>query len=219
MENLRISASDLEKMHHLYRANLINSLSGYKSANLIGSVDDKGIENMAIFSSVTHFGSNPPILGLVTRPTTVPRNSYKNIKATKYYTINHVHKDIIEEAHLSSAKYPSNVSEFEKTNLVPWYSPNFKAPYVAGCAIQIGMKFLEEYHIKANNTILVLGKIVELWLNQNLLDKTGLLDLNAAETVTISGLDSYHLPALLDRFAYARPDQLIQSLTILDEKH
>ena len=69
----------LAGLDHLYRINLVNSSSGFKSANLIATKNKEGISNVAVFSSVIHLGSNPPLLGFVTRPTTVPRNTYKNI--------------------------------------------------------------------------------------------------------------------------------------------
>lgn len=46
---------DINVIHHLYRINLINSCSGYKSANLIGTISKNGISNVAIFNSITHF--------------------------------------------------------------------------------------------------------------------------------------------------------------------
>ena len=83
---------DLDK---IYKINLINSCSGFKSANLLGSVSKEGIPNVAVFSSVTHLGSNPPTLGFILRPTTVPRDTYKNIKENGSFTINHIYEDII----------------------------------------------------------------------------------------------------------------------------
>ena len=59
------SQEDITKMQNLYRINLINSCSGFKSANLIGTASKNGEENVAVFSSVTHIGSNPPLLGFV----------------------------------------------------------------------------------------------------------------------------------------------------------
>jgi len=81
----------LSTLEHLYRINLINSCSGFKSANLIATKSKDGVSNVAVFSSVIHLGSSPALLGFVTRPTTVPRNTYQNIKETGTYTINHVH--------------------------------------------------------------------------------------------------------------------------------
>ena len=55
-------------MQKVERLNLINSLSGVKPANLIGTKDQNGNENLAIFSSVVHLGSNPALLGFILRP-------------------------------------------------------------------------------------------------------------------------------------------------------
>jgi flavin reductase (DIM6/NTAB) family NADH-FMN oxidoreductase RutF len=62
--------------------------------------------NLAVFSSITHLGSNPPLIGFVLRPTTVPRDSYRNIKASSLFTVNHIHHDTVADAHHTSAKYP-----------------------------------------------------------------------------------------------------------------
>lgn len=43
------------------RVSLINSLSGFKSLNLIGTINNnQGQTNLAIFNSVVHIGANPP---------------------------------------------------------------------------------------------------------------------------------------------------------------
>jgi flavin reductase (DIM6/NTAB) family NADH-FMN oxidoreductase RutF len=104
-----LSNLDISKLHHLYKINLINSCSGYKSANLIGTKSEASIENVAIFSSVTHMGSDPALLGFFLRPNTVPRNTYENIINTGLYTINHIHESIIQDAHHTSAKYDTNI--------------------------------------------------------------------------------------------------------------
>ena len=111
------SLEDINNLKHLYKINLINSCSGFKSANLIGTKSKDGIENVAVFSSVTHVGSNPPILGFFCRPTKVTRDTYTNIKETGFYTINHIQESNFKEAHHTSAKYNSIISEFDKTQL------------------------------------------------------------------------------------------------------
>ena len=116
-----LSKKDFDDLQKFYRINLINSCTGYKSANLIGSISKEGVENVAVFSSITHLGSNPAMLGYFLRPTTVPRNTFKNIKENKLFTVNHIVKDIINDAHHTSAKYPEEISEFDKTNLEQEY--------------------------------------------------------------------------------------------------
>ena len=199
--------NQINQMHHLYRINLINSCSGYKSANLIGTKSKAGISNVAVFSSVTHMGSNPALLGFFLRPTTVMRNTYDNIKATGVYTINHIFDGIIEDAHHTSAKYDASISEFDRTALDEVYKDNFSAPFVKGCPVQMAMRYVEEYPIKANNTILVIGKIEKLYIQDGLLQDDGFVNLSKGKVATINGLDGYAVPELKTRLAYQRPKE------------
>jgi len=202
------NTDDFSQMHHLYRINLINSCSGYKSANLIGTKSVDGITNVAIFSSVTHIGSNPALLGFFLRPTTVIRNTYNNIKETGVFTINHVHESILEDAHHTSAKYDSDISEFEMTNLIEQYKDSFSAPFVKDAPIQLAMTYVEEYDIKSNNTILLIGQIKDLYIIDNLLQNDGFINLSEANVAAINGLDGYTIPKLKNRFEYQRPKKL-----------
>jgi flavin reductase (DIM6/NTAB) family NADH-FMN oxidoreductase RutF len=71
--------------------------------------------------------------------------------------------------------------------------------------IKIGLKFEEEHIIKANNTILVVGKVLHSYLDQNFIHPDGSVDLTEAGTVTISGLYEYLQPSKLKKFQYAKP--------------
>ena len=208
----KFSLEDINNMHHLYRINLINSCSGYKSANLIGTKDKQGVSNVAVFSSVTHLGSNPGLLGFFLRPTTVIRNTYDNIKKTGQYTLNHIHQDILEDAHHTSAKYDASISEFDVTSLEEEYKDDFVAPFVKGCPIQMAMEYVEEYPIKANDTILLIGKITQLYVPDNLLQKDGFIDLSKGKVATINGLDGYAVPQLKTRLDYQRPKAIIEKI-------
>jgi flavin reductase (DIM6/NTAB) family NADH-FMN oxidoreductase RutF len=206
MPHFRIE--DINKMQHLYRINLINSCSGYKSANLIGTKSSEGISNVAIFSSVTHIGSDPALLGFFLRPTTVIRNTYDNIKETGYFTINHIHESILQDAHHTSAKYESNISEFNVTELEEDYKSGFHAPFVKNSPVQMAMTYVEEYPINANGTILLIGAIKDLYLQDNLLGQDGFVNLSEANVVAINGLDGYAMPKLKTRLDYQRPKNL-----------
>lgn len=195
----------LSEQKHIYKINLINSLSGYKSANLIGSISKEGIENVAVFSSVIHLGSSPPVFGFILRPTTVPRHTYKNIKETGFFTINHIHENIIEEAHHTSAKYTEDISEFDMTTLESDYKNDFKAPFVKGSPVQIAMKYIEEYHIKANDVLMIVGEIQSVHINDALLEEDGFINLSKGKVAAINGLDGYTVPNLKKRYEYQRP--------------
>lgn len=196
---------DINQMHHLYRINLINSCSGYKSANLIGTRSKDGISNVAVFSSVTHLGSDPALLGFFLRPTTVIRNTYDNIKETGFFTLNHIHQNILEDAHHTSAKYDASISEFDVTSLDEEYKDNFSAPFVKNCPLQLALEYVEEYPIKANNTILLIGKIKKLYVKDDLLEKDGFINLSKGNVAAINGLDAYAVPNSKTRLEYQRP--------------
>ena len=197
--------NDLEKIKKI---NLINSCSGYKSANLIGSISKEGITNVAVFSSVTHLGSNPPTLGFIVRPTTVPRDTYKNIMESGIFTINHVYEDILEDAHHTSAKYEEEISEFDITELEAEYHNDCKAPFVKGSPVQMEMRFVEKYHIKSNNVIHIIAEIKNLYVKDDILQEDGFLDLAKGKVAAINGLDAYAVAKNNSRFNYQRPKKL-----------
>ena len=197
--------NEINNLEKIYKINLINSCSGFKSANLLGSISQEGITNVAVFSSVTHLGSNPPTLGFILRPTTVPRNTYKNIKDLGTFTINHIFEDIIEDAHHTSAKYPEDVSEFDKTNLQTEFKEGCIAPFVKHSPVQMEMKFMEEVYIKSNDVLMIVAQIEKLFVNEELIQEDGFIDLSAGKVVAINGLDGYATPTLTARFGYQRP--------------
>jgi flavin reductase (DIM6/NTAB) family NADH-FMN oxidoreductase RutF len=200
-----ITKENILQFEKLYRTNLFNSLSGFKSANLIGTISKEGKTNLAIFSSVIHVGANPPMMGLLMRPVSVERHTYHNIKETDFFTINQIHKDIFKQAHQTSARYDKDVSEFEACGLIPEFTEIVKAPYVKESKIKIGLKFLEEHEIKSNGTIFIVGEIVELVVPEEVIAKTGYVDIEKVETIVISGLDSYHQTKRIARLSYAKP--------------
>ena len=202
------SNQDIDNLDKIFRINLINSCSGFKSANLLGSISKKGMTNVAVFSAVTHLGSNPPTLGFILRPTTVPRNTHKNIKETGYFTINHIWEDIIDDAHHTSAKYPEEISEFDMTSLKEEYKGNFKAPFVKDAPVQMAMKFIEEIYVPSNDVMLIVAQIQELYVNDELLQNDGLINLSAGNVVTINGLDTYAVPKFKKQLSYQRPKEI-----------
>jgi len=61
------STKKINNLEHLYKINLINSCPEYKSAHIIATKSIENRTNVAIFSSITHIGSSPPMLGFFLR--------------------------------------------------------------------------------------------------------------------------------------------------------
>ncbi|AHM59160.1 hypothetical protein D770_04465 [Flammeovirgaceae bacterium 311] len=198
-----IIAADLPNLEQRYRANLINSLAGFKSVSLIGTINRSGITNLAVFSQIFHLGADPALIGVLVRPNSSPRHTLANMEETGYFTINHIRQDFLLQAHHTSARWDH--SEFHACRLTPWYSKTLKAPYVAEANVRIGLEVAETQMLSINNTILVIGAIEEIWIPENCLEPDGFVDLEEAGSLTSSGLDSYHSTKKVARLSYAKP--------------
>jgi len=204
--------SDILALPQRKRAQLINSCSGLKSVNLIGSIDKHRIKNVAIFNSVVHVGSHPPLLGFMLRPTTVPRNTYDNIRENGDFTVNHVHQNMLSQAHQTSAKYDPEVSEFDEVGLRSSFTDRIKSPYVTDSPVKIGCSFKNEYFIKENACRLIIGEIEELIFDENHQFDDGAINIEKSDSVGAIGLDTYVSISVLQRFVYARPEERMQKL-------
>ncbi len=203
--SMLVNYDEILKLENRFRANLINSLSGFKSANLIGTKSNNGLENLAIFNSVHHIGANPALIGFIQRPDSVERHTFENIIETKYFTINHINVSNFEQAHQTAARYKKNENEFEHCNINAEYVNDFYAPFAKQCEIKIALELADVIDIKLNNTKLVIGKIKFINYPNNIQHEDGSLDLNKASTVAISGLDTYYSTNKLAKLSYAKP--------------
>lgn len=174
---------------------------------LIGTKNKEGHSNLATFSSVVHLGANPPLIGFVQRPDAVERHTYENILETSSYTINHIHEGFYENAHQASARYPRELSEFDAVHLTEEYKNDFFAPFVRESYIQLGMEFRQKIDLSINGTIFIIGEIKHVYFPADCLQEDGFLDLEKANTITCSGLDSYHTTNRLSRLSYAKPEK------------
>jgi len=207
-----ISYEALMAMEKQKRVHFVNSLGGFKSVSLVGTIDAKGKTNLAVFSSLVHIGANPPLIALIFRPSPPERDTLSNLLETGYYTLNHINESIYHKAHQTSARYEKGISEFDQTGLTPEYKKDFKAPFVRESWVQIGMEFREKIHLSINNTVMVIGEIRQVYFPEDCLSKDGFLDIEKARTITCSGLDSYHKAQRLSRLSYAKPHGEISSI-------
>ena len=197
------TSEQIKKLDKITRLKIINSVTGIKPGNLIGTIDNKGQTNLAIFSSVVHLGSNPPLLGFISRPKGKDfGHTYRNIQENGQYTINHIHPEFIKNAHYTSAKFDAAVSEFEYCNLSEEYLKDFKAPFLKESTFKMGMCFKEAIDIKCNGTILVIGEIEHLLIPDTAIENNE-VDLELSDSIGISGLNSYYSLKKIESYPYA----------------
>lgn len=200
-----IQHNDIEQLEKNYRRAFVNSLAGFRQAVLVGTKSNDGYPNLAIFNSLIHLGANPALFGLMSRPDTVQRDTLQNILDTREYTLNYVPAALYQQAHQTSARYDREVSEFERAGFEEWYHPSCSAPFVGEAVVKMAMQLEETIPIQLNGTILIIGSIRQVELDDRLVEADGFVNLTAAEVLLSQGLDAYFVSQELGRLPYAKP--------------
>lgn len=212
-----INKDQLNAMEPRYRAQMINSLSGFKSANLIGTSNQSNTYNLAIFSSVFHLGASPALVGFISRPDSIERHTLKNIELTQQYTINQVSESFWQAAHQTSARYNEEQCEFKQTGLTAQLMAGIAAPFVQESQLKYALTLKSITPIPLNNTVLVIGEITHILCEEAAIKNDGYIDIESLNTVMVSGLDSYHTSQRLSRLSYAKPETLPRCIAINGE--
>lgn len=200
-----INKEDIEQFEQRYRTAFINSLAGFRQAVLVGTKSIVGSSNLAIFNSLIHLGANPPLFGLINRPDSVQRDTLQNIIETKEYTLNYIQSAQYEKAHRTSARYDKGISEFEKVGLEELYHPFCKAPFVKDAVVKIAMRLEEIIPIPINGTILIIGSIMQVAIDNEMIENDGFVDLSKRDVLISQGLDAYFVSKPIGRLPYAKP--------------
>jgi flavin reductase (DIM6/NTAB) family NADH-FMN oxidoreductase RutF len=211
---MQLNQQEIQGLDKEFRRAFINSLAGFRQAVLVGTQSAAGKTNLAIFNSLIHLGANPALFGLINRPDSVQRDTLQNIESQGVYTLNYVAGADYQKAHQTSARYPQGVSEFEQVGFEEQYRPSleapfephtFPAPFVAGAMVQIGMKFEERVDLKINGTVLLIGSIQSVYIDDALVAADGFVNLSEAGVLVSQGLDAYFTTSPLGRLPYAKP--------------
>lgn len=201
---MKFTQNDLRAMNKLHRVQLASSLPGAKPTCLVGTCSADGLTNLAPFSTITHLGSSPVLIGMVTRPVSVERHTYQNIVDTGVWTLNHVHAEIVQQAHQCSARYQG--SEFDATSLSPHYEEGIDAPFVAESRIRFALTLREVIDISSNDTKLLVGEVTYIELPDEVYQSDGGIDLPSAGSIASTALDTYLETRLVGQYAYAKAD-------------
>ena len=188
-----------------WRAQLINSASGFKPLVLLATRNSLEIDNLAVFSQLIHLGANPPLLGVLFRPDSVPRHTLENLQTQGIATVNAVRYEDRHAAHQTSARYSAEVSEFDAVGLKREFRPEWPLPFVHGCPVQWAVRLQTLMPIAANGTQLAVLEVVHLFVAEVGIQGDGYVDLAALDVATVNGLDAYHRAGSLDRLPYAKP--------------
>lgn len=200
-----ISQEELQQMNSRKRGVFMNSLAGYRTVILVGTVSNEGVTNLAIFNSLVHFGADPALWGLVCRPNAQERDTVKNISANGKYTLNLIHVSERNKAHQTSAKYERSVSEFDACGFKTEFKTGCMVPFVQSAIVKMEMESVLTIPVPLNGTSILIGKPLNIYLPTGMMDPDGFADLAGSEVLGCQGLDAYLSATVIERFPYAQP--------------
>jgi len=201
-------------MEQRYRTTFMNSISGFKSLQMVGTIGENGITNIALFNSIFHIGANPPLIGMICRPDGDQHSTFNNIEKTGFYTLNNVQKSWYQKAHQTSARYNINESEFDTCGFTAQYLDNFIAPFIQQSSVKLGLELREINTIKFNGSRIIIGEVKYIILDDGLVATDGYVDLEKAQSVTVAGLDAYYSTQKLARLKYAKPENNVEEIIV-----
>lgn len=207
MAHTLLRAAEWEQYPSRAFAAWFNQLEGLRSPVVIGTRSVEGGDNAAVFNSLTHVGARPPLLGFVMRPLTVARHTYDNIRARGFYTVNHLPRTFLPQAHRTSAKLAAGRSEFTACGLTPLESPE-GVPYVAEASVSMLLEYVEEHRVAANDTIFLVGAVRELRLPAEANFGVETVDWSSLEATPVSGLYDYYSVAHHRRLGYVKSGEV-----------
>jgi flavin reductase (DIM6/NTAB) family NADH-FMN oxidoreductase RutF len=206
------SEQRFKELDDRYRKNLVNSLLGARPAVLIATANAQGMTNLAVFSQIVHVGANPPLCGILFRPDSVERHTLTNIRETGWFSLNLLPSEFAEQVHQTSARYGADISEFDAVGLEPEFHTDYLAPTVKHAHIKAICQLKEEFPVVSNGTILVVGAIKWIDIEDECLRSDGSVNHYSGKSLAVCGLDDYASLQQVARFSYAKPDRKPEKL-------
>ncbi len=87
--------------------------------------------------------------------------------------------------------------------LTPEFQGNIIAPFIKESAIKYALTLQQIIPIELNDTFLVIGKIISIQIESDVVSADGFLHLDKAASICRNGIDGYYKTELLNRYSYA----------------
>ncbi len=196
---------DNREVHHLFM-----TVISPRPIAWVSTIDKRGINNLAPFSTYTLLSGIPAVVGfgVGTFRDGKKKDTLRNIEQNGQFVINVVTEELGEAMNATSAPYPPEVSEFDKAKLTAVKS-EMVAPARVGealvsleCRMSQILKFGEE---PLHNSF-VIGNVLLIQIKDELW-KHGTMDSEKLKTLgRLGGTDLYCRTS--DRFEMKRPETI-----------
>ncbi|KAI8968828.1 hypothetical protein BD414DRAFT_503668 [Trametes punicea] len=149
----------------------------------VSSVSEQGVENLAPFSWFNQVTHHPPLISVSCAAGAKGglKDTARNIKATKGFTVNIISEPFIENANVTSLDAPADVSEWPLSGLTKEPSIHVKAARVKESAFSMECELFQAIDIVHPSTgqhtaTLVLGLVKCIHVRNDVLNERGVVD-------------------------------------------
>ena len=97
------------------------------------------------------------------------------------------------------------INEFEEVGLTTEFQEKIAAPFVKESNIKYALSLQEIIPIKLNDTFLVIGKVISIVIEKNIVSEDGFIHLDKESSICSNGIDGYYTTKLIERYHYAKP--------------
>ena len=172
---------------------------------LITTIDAAGIVNAAPFSFFNVMGNDPPaiVLGIEERPTGVPKDTVRNIRATGEFVVNLVDEAIADPMNVCAIDFPEGVDELAEAGLSAAPSVAVRPPRIAEAPVAFECKLMQEVPIgNRGRRLITIGEILYCHIRDGIVDERCHVD--PAKLKLVGRLGGSGYAKLSDRFAMPR---------------
>ena len=174
----------------------------------IGSLDSEGNANLAPYSFFNALADTPPLVmysSTGTKPEGDAKDSVSNIGQRGEFTVSIVSRALIDHMNLSSGFYAAGEDEFELSGLEKGVPQVIDTPFVAAAPAAFECKLWRIIELPGENNTMVIGEVVGVHLNDQVVTQEGLFDVQRYEPVARLGYRDYS--SVTEVFSLNRPGE------------
>ena len=161
----------------------------------VTTLSPDGVANAAPFSFFNMISHKPPLLCIsfsYDDRKDQPKDTLRNIEATKEFVVNSVRRDIAAAMDLCSEYYPSDVDEIAMSGLTPVPSVQVKPPRLLESFVNFECRCVQIVGLPGGSTNrLIIGEIVMMHVQKGLLDENNRVDQRALDAIGRIGGNVY----------------------------
>lgn len=203
---------DLSSLNPLTRQNYLQYAIAPRPICFASTINGKGEVNLSPFSFFNLFSTTPPIL--VFSPVrrvrdNTTKHTLENILEVPEVGVNIVDYDMVQQTSLASCEYPREISEFEKAGFNREASLLIKPPLVKESKVKMECRVLEVKSLgeQGGSGSLVICEVLNMHIDDDILDNTGMIDQQKLHHVARLGGDWYCQVQAENLFKVPKPNR------------